>query len=157
MIKGLNALPENFDAQNRGRPDAWCKGVSTSRAISDYNASNFAMPALEKTSCSLQCSVATRHGRLGFSSSSIAQRQVPRGLFDLNCFASLEDARSTIGRWRTHYNCARRHRPLGENHPRLLLVTLPEMLNFPHSDRLEGYGYIRLHRAVGYKADHPGQ
>ena len=36
---------------------------------------------------------------------------------DLNWFASLEDARSTIDHWRTHYNHVRPHRSLGKIPP----------------------------------------
>lgn len=36
---------------------------------------------------------------------------------DLNWFASLEDARSTIDDWRTHYNHVRPHRALGTKPP----------------------------------------
>lgn len=36
---------------------------------------------------------------------------------DLNWFASLDDARSTIGAWRTHYNHVRPHRALGRKPP----------------------------------------
>lgn len=36
---------------------------------------------------------------------------------DLNWFASLDDARSTIGSWRTHYNHVRPHRSLGRKPP----------------------------------------
>ena len=36
---------------------------------------------------------------------------------DLNWFASLEDARSTIEQWRTHYNHVRPHRSLGKKPP----------------------------------------
>ena len=36
---------------------------------------------------------------------------------DLNWFASLEDARSTIATWRTHYNHVRPHRSLGKKPP----------------------------------------
>ena len=36
---------------------------------------------------------------------------------DLNWFASLEDARSTIDNWRTHYNHVRPHRSLGRKPP----------------------------------------
>ncbi len=34
-----------------------------------------------------------------------------------NWFVSLEDARSTIDNWRTHYNHVRPHRSLGEKPP----------------------------------------
>ena len=36
---------------------------------------------------------------------------------DLNWFASLEDARSTIAHWRSHYNDVRPHRSLGKKPP----------------------------------------
>ena len=36
---------------------------------------------------------------------------------DLNWFASIEDARSTINTWRKHYNHIRPHRSLGKNRP----------------------------------------
>jgi putative transposase len=36
---------------------------------------------------------------------------------DLNWFASLEDARETIGSWQTHYNHVRPHRSLGKKPP----------------------------------------
>ncbi len=36
---------------------------------------------------------------------------------DLHWFASIEDARSTIERWRSHYNCERPHRSIGNKPP----------------------------------------
>ena len=36
---------------------------------------------------------------------------------DLNWFASIEDARSTIDTWRHHYNHVRPHRSLGKKPP----------------------------------------
>ncbi|MGH7945250.1 MAG: integrase core domain-containing protein [Opitutaceae bacterium] len=44
-------------------------------------------------------------------------RKACRYCLDLNWFVNLDDARSTIEAWRTHYNHVRPHRSLGRKPP----------------------------------------
>jgi putative transposase len=66
---------------------------------------------------------------------------------DLNWFASLDDARSTIDNWRTHYNHVRPHRSLGKKPP---AVCAREAACYDQSPtsyvaRIQGYGHIAQH------------
>ena len=62
---------------------------------------------------------------------------------NLNWFASLQDARSTIESWRAHYNHVRPHRSLGRKPPAVLPERLPDMLNFPHQAMLGFRGTVK--------------
>lgn len=69
-------------------------------------------------------------------------RNLPEYCLDLNWFAGIDEAQSTINARKTHSNHVRANRSLDGKTPAVLQQKLPDMLKLPHQSWLSFRGAV---------------